>query len=227
MTSLAQKTINKLKTKLAYITKNIFPQSTDTALVRHMKTRRLVRAGGYTMLASMAIYALCFVFPPVHDDASYAVTGTPLASDTTLSISVDNDVLSLDLTPLSTNGTFATTTTPATIYVTTNNITGYTLGIRTTSSTDTATKVINNIDECIDTPTSTKCSLSTIDTAVSEQDYEATTSTDLNNTWGYLPSKYNSLDNTDYLPAPSNNNIDIIDTTNAKSECTIRIYYCR
>lgn len=193
--------------------KSLLPQSTDSDLVRHMKARRLIRAGGYTMLASMAIYAVCFVFPPIHDDASYAVTGTPVASDTTLSISVDNDVLSLDLTPLSANGTFATTATPATVYVTTNNITGYTLGICTTSSTDTATKLVNNIDECVDTPTSTKCSLSTIDNAVSEEDYEATTSTDLNNTWGYLPSKYNSEINENYLPAPSSNNVDILDIT--------------
>ena len=111
-----------------------------------------------------------------------------IASDTTLSISLSGSVLPLDLTPTSSSGTFATTVdgdTHATIRVSTNNITGYTLGIKAVNSnSDTADKLVSNIEQCENTPTSTKCSLSSLSQPVSSAEYIDNTveGIDLNNT---------------------------------------------
>ena len=159
-----------------------------------------------------------------------------------LSISLSGSVLPLDLTPTSSSGTFATTVdgdTHATIRVSTNNITGYTLGIKAVNSnSDTADKLVSNIEQCENTPTSTKCSLSSLSQPVSSAEYldNKVEGIDLNNTWGYAPSYYNSTPNTtttttldpntneditttspiNYYPAPVNG--DTIATTDSPNQ---------
>lgn len=205
------------------------------ALEQQLRRRRIIRISTYTGLAVLAIYVICFVCPPFHEDYSNATTREPSASDTWLSLSIEDSSLTLDFTPISTNGTFATTLNyqpPAYINVTTNNITGYTLGIKasgnssnnssnnnnnsnnpnSTSSIDINRNLISTGERCVDTPTAEKCFISTLEEPVSYLEYSASTATDLNNTWGYMPSKYNSVDNTNYLPAPTSEG-DILDAT--------------
>lgn len=186
----------------------------DVDFDRQLKSRRFVRTGACAGLAIMLLYVVACILPPVGNDDTNAATKPAVASDTVLSINIDDPAISLELTPTSASGTFATTSTPINVGVATNNITGYTVGIKASSSSDTATKLINSITECEDTPTSAKCSINTLDDAVSAADYAAVAATELNNTWGYLPSKYNSVVNEDYLPAPSNGG-DIIEATSA------------
>ncbi|MEE0888208.1 MAG: hypothetical protein U0L97_03280, partial [Candidatus Saccharimonadaceae bacterium] len=127
-------------------------------------SRQVGRATTYTGIAAMAIYALCFICPPVQDNDSHAITGTSIASDTTLSISLSNNELPLDITPTSSNGTFVSTAdddtkaSTAVIHVATNNITGYTLGIKASNpASSSADKLISNNEKCENTPTSNKC----------------------------------------------------------------------
>ena len=169
----------------------------------------------------LIIIAAIFLCPPIftNDDPSNALTGTSIASDTTLSISLSGSVLPLDITPTSSSGTFATTadgssTNSATVRVATNNITGYTLGIKASNpNSSTADKLISSNEQCENTPTSAKCAINSLSSPTSEADYIDSDNTALNNTWGYLPSKYNSEDNTNYLPAPVSG--DTIATTDS------------
>ena len=166
-----------------------------------LSRKRLFRYASYTCVSLLTIYALCFICPPVHDNDSHAITGTSVASDTTLSISLSNNELPLDITPTSASGTFASTAdddtkaSTAVIHVATNNITGYTLGIKASNpASSSADKLISNNEKCENTPTSNKCAISSLSQPVSSEDYIDNTveGIDLNNTWGYAPSHYNS-----------------------------------
>ena len=133
------------------------------------------------------------------------------ATNSTLSMSIDNTTLSLDILPHSTNGDFAKSDN-STISVTTNNYSGYTLSIAASSSTNLAG---NN------------GSIASIGSAVSEADFSADTSTaatNYNGKWGYLPSKLNSSTNTSFQPSPgtgsSGHTLDITSTANATTPNT-------
>ncbi len=170
----------------------------------------------------LTIYTLCFICPPVHDNDSHAITGTSVASDTTLSISLSNSELPLDITPTSSNGTFVSTAdddtkaSTAVIHVATNNITGYTLGIKASNpASSSADKLISNNEKCENTPTSNKCAISSLSQPVSSEDYINNTieGIDLNNTWGYAPSHYNSTPNTTTTTTLDPNTNENITTT--------------
>ena len=165
-----------------------------------------------------------FLCPPIFtdDDNTNAITGTSIASDTTLSISLSTTSLSLDLTPTSSNGTFASTAdddtkaSTAVIHVATNNITGYTLGIKASNPvSSSADKLISNNEKCENTPTSNKCAISSLSQPVSSEDYIDNTveGIDLNNTWGYAPSHYNSTPNTTTTTTLDPNTNENITTT--------------
>lgn len=207
---------------------NIF-NSTNTYIKTHTTRRTLV----YGISAFFLLAGFLFVNPPFHEDSSSAtMVHESVASDTWLSLSIDYSSLALELVPSSTNGTFMSTVDTedhANINVTTNNITGYTLGIKASGSnggnnsnnttSDIYRDLISTDDRCIDTPTSSKCSISSLSTAVSKEEYSDSGSTgaELNNTWGYLPSKYNSVDNTSYLPAPTSNG-DVLESTSTPNK---------
>ena len=172
----------------------------------------------------LAVLAIIFINPPLfanYDDIN-AITGTSIASDTTLSISLSTTSLSLDLTPTSSNGTFVSTAdddtkaSTAIIHVATNNITGYTLGIKASNPvSSSADKLISNNEKCENTPTSNKCAISSLSQPVSSEDYIDNTveGIDLNNTWGYAPSYYNSTPNTTTTTTLDPNTNENITTT--------------
>ena len=133
------------------------------------------------------------------------------ATNSTLTMSIDNTTLSLDILPHSTNGDFAKSDN-STISVTTNNYSGYTLSIAASSSTNL---------------TGTNGSIASIGSAVSEADFSAdttTAATNYNGKWGYLPSKLNSSTNTSFQPSPgtgsSGHTLDITSTANATTPNT-------
>ena len=188
--------------------------------VKHMLSRkRLFRYASYTCVSLLTIYVLCFICPPVQGNDSHAITDTSVASDTTLSISLTGGELPLDITPTSASGTFASTVdgdTHATIHVATNNITGYTLGIKASNQvSSSADKLISNNEKCENTPTSNKCAISSLSQPVSSEDYIDNTveGIDLNNTWGYAPSHYNSTPNTTSITTQDPNTNENITTT--------------
>jgi len=120
------------------------------------------------------------------------------ATASTLSLGIDNNNLSLDIVP-SMEGIFNSSAN-SNVTVSTNNATGYTLSIKANNST----ALVNTADNTLTIPS--------ISTAVSESDFSS--SSTYNNMWGFKPSKFNSADNTDYLPSPSTTG-DVLDTTSA------------
>ena len=134
------------------------------------------------------------------------------ATNSALTMSIDNTTLSLDILPHSANGDFAKSDN-STISVTTNNYSGYTLSIAASSSTTDLTGTNGNI--------------ASIGSAVSEADFSAdttTAATNYNGKWGYLPSKLNSSTNTSFQPSPgtgsSGHTLDITSTANATTPNT-------
>lgn len=128
-----------------------------------------------------------------------------IAVQSTLSVEVDVNALTINATP-ATGGYFQHSGN-ATISVSTDNYTGYTMMIASEDSTD---MVSENND-----------TIPSISSAISESTFS--TSSTYNNKWGYKPSQYivteNGVDsvvqNSNYLPAPSTGVGDLIAKTSA------------
>ena len=138
------------------------------------------------------------------------------ATESTLSLSIDDSAVKVNVAPTSTNGTFRKGT-ASTISASTDNATGYTLSISAPTSAG------SDYDKLINTSDNT-AKLNSISSPTTEEQYKALNATSYNNTWGYLPSKYCSdgtstscATNTSFLPAPTTTG-DILDqTTSANS----------
>ena len=135
-------------------------------------------------------------------------TSNVSAASSSLTMSIDDAVLDLDIIPHSANGDFAKSTN-STISVTTNNYSGYTLSIAASGST-------NLIGD--------DGSIVSISSAVSESDFSADNTTAANNyngKWGYLPSKLNSTNNTAFQPSPGTDSdghtLDVTNTANTNN----------
>ena len=150
-----------------------------------------------------------------------ATPGTANPSTTSLNLTLSNDTIALNLTPLSSAGTFSSSTS-ANFTVSTNNVTGYTLSIKSSVSDPTDATEVANASRLVNTEDSTKY-ISSISGSVSESVFSNASNTQYNNMWGYKPSKLNSSDNTNYLAAPDYNTATILNTTscaNGTSPCT-------
>ncbi len=123
------------------------------------------------------------------------------AAASTISLTISNSTLSVGLTPNYSSGNFAKSGS-STISVSTNNYSGYTLGLKAATSGTNATNLVNGSN-----------TLTSISSAISESTFSSVSGTTYNNMWGILPSKYASSANTDYRPAPNTNGV-ILDATN-------------
>ena len=141
----------------------------------------------------------------------------PAYADAAISLTVDTSTLSFDLLPTSASGTFAKSGN-ANISVSTNSPTGYELSIKA-SSTDTNARNLVNGNEVIRSFNS----LTTPETAVTEANFKALANTKYNGMWGFLPSKYNSSANADFIVAPDSNGI-LLDSTNTANPDTANNY---
>ena len=154
-------------------------------------------------------------------------SGSAFATDPTLSVSIANSI-SLELKPTSAAGNFATSDTTAnTISVTTNYFAGYTLSIAASTANDNALKYVENGTTLATLPSHS------ISAGVSATNYADDTyarTNELNNTWGYRPSKYNSVDNTTtnyYYPGPTgtmNTAPTVLDATSVANTETANNY---
>ena len=159
-------------------------------------------AGAVTSLILVSLFSVFLSF------CGFTGTTNTYASSSTLSLSVSNNVVDLNIIPTGTNGSFAKSGN-TTITASTNNATGYTLSIAASSSTD-YNKLKNGSD-----------ALTSVTEATTESAFKSLTATTYNGKWGYLPSKYCTGDggstcttNTDFLPAPPASG-DILDVTDA------------
>ena len=141
-----------------------------------------------------------------------------VSAASTLSLAIDNSNVSVNAAGTSNTGTFIKSS-ESTITASTDHLTGYTLKIIATSS---------NYDELVNTTDNT-ATLSSIDSATTEEVFKATTSTAYNGKWGYLPSKHctgttddTCSTNTSFLPAPSTtgDTLDVTTAANASSPNT-------
>ena len=150
----------------------------------------------YSAVALVGLFGL-ILFP-----VSFVIDSTeaaPVLSTTSLTLSTSD--ISAEITPSSAAGTFVASD-PATVSVTTNNYSGYTLGI-TSSDNVNNTKLINTDDNT--------AYLTSISSASAPADFNA-------NNWGYLPSKLNGAANSAYQPAPTTTATTLEATNAANAE---------
>ena len=131
------------------------------------------------------------------------------ATSASLSLSISDSTISLNMTPTTTAGEFSSSS-DITVGVNTTNNTGYKLSITANDSTNLVSGSNN---------------LTTISSAISGDTFSS--SSDYNNQWGYKPSKYydttnetfvtNTGDNAVYLPSPNTTTGDIIDQTSTSN----------
>lgn len=142
------------------------------------------------------------------------------ASDTfasTLSMSISSSSLALTMLPNSAEGNFASSDDLG-ISISLTGPGGYTLGIKAASSNANARNLVNS---------SANTTLNTISSVITPANYADNTyaaTNSLNNTWGYLPSKYDSVANTSYRPAPDADG-DIIDATSEAGDGNTVVNY--
>lgn len=192
------------------------------------RAERIIRLIGLSATVAMLFIAKFFIFPPSLPDNTNATISNPVPSETTVSLSVGDGPIAMDLMPNSSEGTFKESDAVA-IDVTTNNISGYTLQI-SSNTTVGASSLVNSDEDCVNiTSDKSKCVIDTIPTAITVSNYASSNS---NNNWGYKPSQYvitennttstinnNTGDNTQdkYLPAPNPSGDILAITDNANS----------
>lgn len=173
----------------------------NSKLIRRGKNFRRIAFGSGSLLTLLAIATVC----PLSKPSEYTEAAIGTAKESTLTF--------LALAPSSKSESpvegdaavaFATFSKVNTLDFTiaTNNATGYTLTIKSNAEGDAASQLSNGYDV-----------LNSISAPVSEETFMRNVSTEYDNKWGFLPSKFNSADNTDYLPAPVTTSI--LDVTSA------------
>ncbi len=148
-------------------------------------------------LSSFVLLMCLFVFalnPLLIDDTKATVDQDP---NTVLSLSTSTIDVKFRIDDL--RGNFSTSNF-ANIGVTTNNYTGYSLKMTAPSDDENASRLVSD-----------EYSIDSIDTPSEEEDFT-------DDTWGIIPSKFNSEENELYLPAPNTEGLLIDRTTAANAE---------
>ena len=165
-----------------------FTTSTKNTLTgrrsNYIKSQTAFRVLG-TVAVSSLVLLFATVIAPIYNTTNSAEATTGTATESTLTFTSTNATASVNLAVNDTAGTFATSTEAqkAAFSIATDNYTGYTLTVRSTSDTGTLTNGTANI--------------SSISSSTSSDGFAV-------NRWGYLPSYYNSTANTTtYYPAPT------------------------
>ena len=179
-------------------------------LNNYVRTNRIIRNTGMSASFLLFVFAFLASFPIIpHTDIVEAAS--PLESETKIEMSIGKGLANLSLIPKDISGTFASSSSSdlAEFNVTTNNYTGYTLGIKATDDT----KQLTNVD----IPTAKLDSISSVidSSTFNTQDY--------NGKWGYKPSRYNSADNVSFHPAPTTDG-SILDVTDSASSTNGNTY---
>ena len=162
------------------------------------------------MVILLASLFACTLIPSCCDAA---------ASSLTVSVA---DTIGLNIAPTSASGNFAhSSTSDNTVSVSTDNYTGYTLGIAA-SSNDSGNNTLNYKENNVVVDTINSHSITAGVSATNYANDSYASSNSLNNTWGYRPSTYydtvnnTNVDNTStnlYFPAPTSTSV----TTLAKT----------
>ena len=116
-------------------------------------------------------------------------------SAASLTLTVPDTPISLDLTPTQ-EGSFAKSN-ASTVSVKTDAFAGYTLTIasKDSSSSDSGNSLVNRVNE--------EHKLLSIPSSITEEEFKS--NSQYNNMWGYMPSKLDSNDNSNYIAGPTIN----------------------
>ena len=162
---------------------------THITLLRDFRVSALISAGLLAVLAGL------FFFPTASMEETKAA---PASGETTLSMTAEN--VNLDLNITNPNGTFSAST-PSEFTVSTSSQAGYTLRLQAKDDNSDSSKLVNG-----------EYAFNSISSASAD-------GTDFNNgNWGIKPSKFNSTDNTNFLPAPNIDGVSLDETDSANVE---------
>ena len=195
------------------------------------RNKRCFSANGFSLLP-LALRPRLFSFVVVIAGLSiglFACSNSTFATDPFLNVTVSNSI-SLDLKPVSTTGTFAKSdATSSIISATTNYFAGYTLGIAASNNEADAANLLQTSGEgneqtIVGRISSVGIVEGVTNAGISEQAFSNSSNIQYNNTWGYMLTRLNSLESTNYLPAPTTTTAIILDTTNIANPETANNY---
>ena len=149
---------------------------------------RTIRIAGVVATFLFVIMAIAAFFPVVKRVNSADAAGMP--STSSINITSVSNTANVDILLDNEEGTFAASDSDISFDVTTNNLTGYTLML---ADNGTAGRLVN---------TDFGDALDTLVAVTDANTFENGSADTYSNRWGFKPSKYNSLDNTNYVPAP-------------------------
>ena len=183
--------------------------SSYNGLSSHIRFFRNLRLASLSASAALIAIMTLAVFPIIRKASTAEATSLP--STTTLTMTTGSESADLSLLVNNASGTFSSSSNDelAKFSIATNNYTGYTLTI--SGSDDTG--LLTNTDTTI----TTNNPLSSITSATDSSTFASSTA--LNGKWGYLPSKYSSVDNTSFRPAPTTT-ASTLNVTNCANDTT-------
>lgn len=178
--------------------------------IGHANRFRVVGMASASILTLIAAF-LVFPIVKVNDD----VEGAHVPSDPpTILITSTSEIASVEVIPTSSTGSFATSTAAQEIAftVSTNNLTGYDLKI---AGTDDTRQLVGTV---------TSETIDSISAATDAGTFANGSAATYNNKWGYKPSMYNSVSNSNFLRAPTTAGETLNKTTTANAAGTANSY---
>lgn len=168
----------------------------------HIRRARYIRTAGTGALCSLVLLTLLMALPISHRDDHAEAVYVP--STTAISIVSSKDTASVNITPTSGTGSFATSAAAdqAEFTVTTDNLTGYSLNIL---GGDTSGQLVNAV---------TGDTLDTIAADTTENDFRTGSAATYVNKWGYRLN-VNGASTTNFMAAPTTATAKTIYTTSA------------
>ena len=160
----------------------------------YIKRAKNLRVLGTAAFGCFVLLTLLSIFPIVNHQESAEAAYTP--SSSTLAIVSSKDTASVDITPISSNGTFVISDPEnmAEFTVTTNNLTGYSLNML---GTDTSGQLVN---------VTTGDTLDTISSTTTENDFRTGAAVTYTNKWGYTLTNDANV-STVFYPLSSNESV--------------------
>ena len=195
--------------------------------IRKLTNKRRSPANGSNTSSVGGVTSLILLTPLIAITiGSIIATEKVWATESTLSLSISNSNIAVNIAANGTSGTFVKSD-ASTITASTDNYTGYTLKIKAASSTN-YTDLVNSTDS--------NAKITSIESITTEGIFKGSNNTDYNGKWGYAPSQYitysngvgtvvdNSGTNPNFLPAPDSETGLTLDETSAPNNTSPNEY---
>ncbi|MBR3056258.1 hypothetical protein IKG64_03115, partial [Candidatus Saccharibacteria bacterium] len=195
--------------------------------IRKLTNKRRSPANGSNTSSVGGVTSLILLTPLIAITiGSIIATEKVWATESTLSLSISNSNIAVNIAANGTSGTFVKSD-ASTITASTDNYTGYILKIKAASSTN-YTDLVNSTDS--------NAKITSIESITTEGIFKGSNNTDYNGKWGYAPSQYitysngvgtvvdNSGTNPNFLPAPDSETGLTLDETSAPNNTSPNEY---